>query len=257
MTAPLAQVTDPAQRAALADLLVRTADDELIIGHRHSEWTGFGVDLESDIAFSSIAQDEIGHARLLYELAGGLGLPTPDRLAFGRTPEEYRNAVLVERENGDWGESIVRLALYEIADEVRLEAFAASRLRPLADVARTLAREETYHRLFADAWLARLASAGEDARRRTQAAVETLYPLALALFDPGDADAALGDLLPLPGAAMRETWARHAGDALGALGLRVPGEAAAPGRRGDHSTALRALWEEMTSVYRLDPEATW
>src|SRR2546428_1775954 len=90
------------------DLLLALADDELIIGHRHSEWTGWVPHLEEDLAFSSIAQDEMAHARLLY----GLALPLmgdgwdEDRLALGREPAEYRNAVLCERPNRDWGYSL-------------------------------------------------------------------------------------------------------------------------------------------------------
>ena len=41
--------------AAIKELLYKIADDQLIIGHRNSEWTGFGPLLEEDIAFSSMA----------------------------------------------------------------------------------------------------------------------------------------------------------------------------------------------------------
>ena len=56
---------------ARAQLLLSVADDELILGWRDSEWTGIAPFLEEDVAFSSIAQNEIGHARALYELVGG------------------------------------------------------------------------------------------------------------------------------------------------------------------------------------------
>ncbi len=50
------------------DFLLELADDELVLGWRDSEWTGIAPFLEEDVAFSSIAQSEIGHARALYEL---------------------------------------------------------------------------------------------------------------------------------------------------------------------------------------------
>src|SRR5438445_343185 len=101
--------TDPRVGAAFREWLLRAADDELIIGHRHSEWTGFGPDIESDVAFSSIAQEEVGHARAFYaQIASGAG-EDEDHLAFARRPGDYRHAVLVERENGGWEWSIVRL----------------------------------------------------------------------------------------------------------------------------------------------------
>src|ERR1044072_4930374 len=86
-------------------LLFALADDELIMGHRHSEWTGWAPHIEEDLAFSSIAQDEMAHARLLYRLAldSGLAEGDEDGLALGREPSDYRNAVLCERPNGDWG----------------------------------------------------------------------------------------------------------------------------------------------------------
>jgi len=88
---------DAGQREALRAWLLAMADDDLILGHRHSEWTGFAPDIESDVAMSSISQDEIGHARLLYEQVGALDDTSPDGLAYGRTSRAFRNAVLVER----------------------------------------------------------------------------------------------------------------------------------------------------------------
>src|SRR6185503_7291071 len=99
-------------------LLFAMADDELIIGHRHSEWTGWAPHLEEDIAFSSIAQDEMAHARLLYGLLSGTwpDAGDEDRLALGREPSGYRNARLCERPNADWGYTVARQYLYDRAD---------------------------------------------------------------------------------------------------------------------------------------------
>src|SRR4030067_374649 len=107
-------------RAAFGGYLLALADDELVLGHRHSEWTGFAPDIESDVALSSVAQEEIGHARLFYERAGDLLGGTPDDLAYGRAPDGFRNAVLVERPHGDWGVTIVRMFLSDRAGAGRL-----------------------------------------------------------------------------------------------------------------------------------------
>src|SRR5215216_7268714 len=91
---------------ARAELLLAIADDELILGWRDSEWTGIAPFLEEDVAFSSIAQNEIGHARALYELAArDLGTDA-DALALDRTPADYRNAPLVELRRLDWAQTI-------------------------------------------------------------------------------------------------------------------------------------------------------
>ena len=104
------------------DLLLAIADDELILGWRNSEWTGIAPFLEEDVAFSSIAQNEIGHARALYELAARELGTTADELAFDRTPEEYRSAPLVELRRLEWARTIARHWLYETADEIRIAA---------------------------------------------------------------------------------------------------------------------------------------
>src|ERR1700675_2527072 len=107
------------------DLLLSIADDELILGWRNSEWTGIAPFLEEDVAFSSIAQNEIGHARALYELAASDLGTTADELAFDRRPEVYRAAPFVELRRLEWARTIARHYLYETADAVRIEALKA------------------------------------------------------------------------------------------------------------------------------------
>ena len=126
-------------------LVLALADDEMVLGHRHSEWTGWAPYLEEDLAFSSIAQDEMAHARVLYELAGPLVDRDVDALALGRSPEEYRHAVICERPNRDWGYSLARHYLYDTADEVRLAALESSSYEELASAVRTIRLEERYH----------------------------------------------------------------------------------------------------------------
>src|SRR5437763_4302839 len=107
--------------------ILEIADDELILGWRNSEWTGIAPLLEEDVAFSSIAQNEIGHARALYELAAADLGTTADELAFDRSPEEYRCSRLVElRLVPDWAATLARQVLYEELDEERLPELKAS-----------------------------------------------------------------------------------------------------------------------------------
>ena len=109
------------------DVLLAIADDELVLGWRNSEWTGIAPFLEEDVAFSSIAQNEIGHARALYELAARELGTTADELAFDRPPEEYRSAPLVELRKLEWARTFARHWLYETADAVRIEAHRVPR----------------------------------------------------------------------------------------------------------------------------------
>src|SRR5690348_10966767 len=146
-------------RDALAELLLTLADDEFVLGFWDSEWTGIAPMLEEDVAFSSLAQDEIGHARALYELLAELTGDTADRIAYGRPPEEYRHARLMDHARTDWAFSIARRFLYDTADAARLAALADSSSASLAGIVGKIRREETYHRMHMEAWMKRLAEA--------------------------------------------------------------------------------------------------
>jgi ring-1,2-phenylacetyl-CoA epoxidase subunit PaaC len=152
--------------------LLEIADDELILGWRDSEWTGIAPLLEEDVAFSSIAQNEIGHARALYELVARERGATADELAFDRAPEEYRCARIVELRLLDWEKTIARHYLYEEADARRLEHLKQSDDAEIAGLAAKIDREETYHRMHAQMWFDRL----KDEPRFT-AALDELRPL--------------------------------------------------------------------------------
>ena len=210
-----------------AELLLEIADDELILGWRDSEWTGIAPTLEEDVAFSSIAQNEIGHARALYELAATELGGDADALAFDRALDDYRCAPLVELHLLEWAPTIARRWLYEEADRIRIEALKAGDDTELAGLAAKIDREEVYHRIHAQMWAHRL---GDEPRFR--AAVEELWPYALGV---------------LP-AELRPELARRTGLQL---------ETAGAVERGTHTSELEALWNEMTEVRRSVPGATW
>ena len=224
------------QGRSRAELLLELADDELVLGWRNSEWTGIAPFLEEDVAFSSIAQNEIGHARALYELAAAELGTTPDELAFDREPAEYRCAPLVQLRRLEWARTIARHWLYETADALRLEALRASADTELAGLAAKLDREEVYHRLHAEMWIDRL-RASEEGRARLDEALDELWPYALGVLDE----------------TLRPEYARRV---EATLGRALP--AVEPVPRGRHEQELAELWEEMTSVRRSAPAgARW
>ena len=202
--------------------LLGLADDELVLGWRDSEWTGIAPLLEEDVAFSSIAQNEIGHARAVYSLLS----EDPDALAFDRKVEEYRCAPLVELHLLEWAHTIARRWLYEVADEIRITALKDDHDTAVAGVAAKIDREEAYHRMHAEMWHDRLRD-----EPRFQAAVEELWPYALGVL-PADLR---GELVERVGLAEV--------DAV---------------ERGTHTDELAPLWEEMTMVRRSAPAgAQW
>jgi ring-1,2-phenylacetyl-CoA epoxidase subunit PaaC len=260
---------DEPTREALAELLLAMADDEFVIGFWDSEWTGIAPLLEEDVAFSSLAQDEIGHAQALYQLLAELRDGNPDRIAFGRSAQEYRHARLLDHPRTDWAFSIARRFLYDTADAVRLDLLAASSYAPLAGVVAKMRREETYHLLHATAWVERLAGGGEEPRRRLQDALERLWPDALCVLAPLEGDRRLVEagVLAEPLADGEQRWLAGLAALLERLGLPFPFRRAGArleptverpaSPRGDHSASFEWLWGEFTSVYRSDPEAAW
>jgi ring-1,2-phenylacetyl-CoA epoxidase subunit PaaC len=217
-------------------LLLSLADDELILGWRNSEWTGIAPSLEEDVAFSSIAQNEIGHARALYELAARELGTDADALAFDRAPDEYCSAPLVELRRLEWARTIARHWLYETADAIRLEALRASDDPELAGIAAKMDREEAYHRIHAELWIDRLLGSGEG-RPRLDEALEELWPYALGVLD--------AELRP---ELVRRVEAK--------LGRALPEVEPVP--RGRHEAELAELLREMTVVRRSAPAgARW
>ena len=249
-----------ARALALEALLSSMADDEFVIGFSDSEWTGIAPLLEEDVAMSSLAQDELGHAQALYGLLGELTGMDPDALAYDREPEEYRHCRLLDHGRGDWAMTIARRYLYDTADAVRLEALADGSWAPLADLVAKLQREERYHRMHATAWFERLARGGEDARGRLTSVLDELAPDAATVFTPLQDEAALLDAKIL-GASMEELearWRTEIAPVFGALDLEMPPAAQDPERgRLDHGDAFRWLHGEFTMVRRSDPGATW
>lgn len=263
MTTTFATCADlPANlKPAVADLLYRMADDEIIIGHRNSEWTGHGPILEEDIAFSSMAQDEMGHALQYYTLLHELGEPDPDALAFGRKARDYRCCTLVSLPSQrDWALSVVRQFLYDMQETIRLAALSDSTLTPLAELARKLRSEEKYHVMHGRTWMLRLGSATPDAHEKMQAALDTAYPHALGMFEPTNADDALdrADICP-PESQLQNQWESAIAPVLNDAGLAIP-EDAEPiygGRLGRQPAELAELLEQMQLVYNIDPTAKW
>ncbi|MCC7359499.1 MAG: phenylacetate-CoA oxygenase subunit PaaC [Anaerolineales bacterium] len=249
-----------APHPALAAQLLALADDELILGHRDSEWCGHAPILEEDIAFANLAQDELGHAALWYELAEPLLGRTTDALIFWRGATDYRCAQLVTLPKGDWAHAMLRQFLFDAAEAVRLPRLAASAYAPLAERAAKVRTEELYHLRHTQAWVRRLGLGTAESHRRMQIALNTLWPYALQLFVPLPDEAALTAEGIVPDAAeVRAAWEALAGEALRGAGLAAPAGTAPAGLdRQTPGPHLPALLDEMQSVARLEgPEVGW
>lgn len=251
-------------KQALTGLLYQLADDELIMGHRDSEWLGLAPHIEEDIAFSSIAQDEVGHATLFYRMLEDLGEGKADDLAFLRPAEARRNALLLERPNGsghylenpkyDWAYTIVRHFCYDLFDQVRLAALAESAYEPLAHAAVKIKREERYHLLHHQTWLRRLAGGTPEARQRLAVAVKQVWADLGGLPDGWESFEAAG---VVPQVDLRGQWLTLLRSEWEKAGLAWPGDPGAGPARTQHTPDLSKLLTDMAEVYKLDPAAQW
>ncbi|MBL8878412.1 MAG: phenylacetate-CoA oxygenase subunit PaaC [Phycisphaerales bacterium] len=251
-------------RSPLTELLLSLADDKLVLGHRNSDWTGLGPILEEDIAFSSLAQDEIGHAGALFQLLAPWLNQTADQIAYGRKPQEYRCAEIVELpDDFEWGFAIVRQFFCDNFDLMRLERLSRSSLAPLAALARRQLAEERIHAEHANAWIQRLGRGTDESRQRVQAALDTLSPFASMLFEatPGADQLESADIYPRRSSEMFDRWRAELETTARNSGLRLqltpPSSGVLGGRRGRHSAAFDELWKEMTEVSGVEPQAAW
>lgn len=272
--APSGAGLDRRHATALASYILAVADDAMLIGHRDSEWTGLGPIIEEDIAFSSMAQDELGHALVLYGLLHEhFGAPTPDDHAFLRDAPEWRNAILCELPRGDYAFSLIRRSLYDLAAAMRYDALRQAGWAPLAAAAEKLLQEKKYHLIHDRAFVGRLGRATEESHDRLQAALDEAFGFALGLWEPVEDEALLvaAGLAPASpdlsarwvdrmcaffvDAGLEPPATRDA--AQGAWSARRPTAAALGGRSGTHTQHLTSLLAAMQGLYRSEPGAVW
>lgn len=247
---------------AIKELLYHLGDDELIMGHRHSEWCGLGPILEEDISFASMAQDEMGHAQAYYMLLQDLGEGTPDQIGFGRTADQFFNSQFVELPNGEYEFSLVRQFLYDVAEHVRLDDLKNSAYEPLKALATRLVREEKYHFMHGITWLARLSSATEEAKFRIQHALNQAFPIAFSMFEPTEAmKQRVQDSVQSHESVLQSKWLALVTELLSDTVLKLPEintfDSFYGGRMKKHSAHLAPLLDEMTVVIRTDPQTHW
>jgi len=244
----------------LREFLLAFADDEHLMGQQHTEWIGVAPFLEEDLAESSIGQDELGHAVLLYELVLDLDDTEPsdaniDALAYGRSGEQYRSSDLAEYVTTDWAEALVRHWLYDEAEHLRWANVTACSHAPLADIVDRVLREEAFHRLHANAMLDALLD-DADARALLVAALDRVAPMAPGVLANvnGEAELLATGVVAAPTESLLRELSQQTSERFDVEILLEP---AGPDHRYRRSEAFTPLMKRMREVLDYDPSASW
>lgn len=263
----MTSLAEPAAAAVVAnadlfEFALRMGDSCLILGHRVSEWCGHAPALEEDIALANIALDLIGQTQLWLELAGaaeGAGRSADD-LAYLRDAGAFRNLLLVEQPNGDFGRTLMRQYLFDAWHSPMLKGLAASSEPRIAEIAEKAAKEAAYHLERSADLVVRLGDGNPESRRRMQEALDWLWPYSGELSTGDAVDEALlasGARPPLD--AIAAAWTAHVDATLTAATLRKPevGYMQSGGKTGVHSEHLGFILAEMQFLQRAYPGAPW
>ena len=246
----------------LFEYLLRLGDDSLILGHRLSEWCGHGPILEEDIAMTNISLDLIGQATSLLKYAGeveGKGRDE-DKLAFLRIEKEYRNNLLVEQPNGDFGVTMMRQFLFDAYRFPLFEALQHSKDEQLAGIAEKSLKETKYHYRHSAEWIIRLGDGTEESHQRVQTAMNTIYRYAADIFMADEVEKGLEVAGVLPNMSkVKEEWMKNIKFVLSEATIQFPDNdwEQRGGRLGNHSEHLGFLLAEMQYMQRTYPNMEW
>jgi len=266
----------------LISYTLHLADNALILGHRNSEWCGHGPVLELDIAISNIALDLVGQARNFYQYAADIinklnethrkvspkggdleGAATEDTLAYHRNAPDFKNCLLVEQPNGDWGVTIMRQFLFSTYQYYLYQQLQYSNDSQIAAIAKKALKEVTYHVRWSSEWVIRLGAGTEESHRRMMNAVNTFMPYVAELFTPADYEiAAVEEGYGADITTLQPAWLQKIAVVFtdATLSECLPfslqtGEV--PGKSGHHTQHLEALLAEMQVLQRAHPGAEW
>tara|TARA_B100000676_G_scaffold305406_1_gene359548 strand:- start:920 stop:1672 length:753 start_codon:yes stop_codon:yes gene_type:complete len=245
----------------LFQFALRMGDSALVLAHRLSEWTGHAPILEEELGNANVALDLLGQAQLWLQLAAdaeGAGR-TPDDLAYLRDAHHYRNYLLVEQPNGDYGQTLVRQVYFDAWHWLSLRALQPSSDERIAEIAHKAEKEVRYHLERSSDWLVRLGDGTEESHARVSASVQQLWPYTGELFETDDTLSALAAQGVVPLSGDDSDWRALLTEVFAEATLELPeaGWAQSGGIHGRHTEHLGFLLAEMQFLQRAYPGATW
>lgn len=246
----------------LKEYTLRLGDNALILGQRLAEWCGYGPILEQDIALSNIALDQLGQARMLMQYAAKLDNEdcTEDQMAFHRDVWDYRNLLILELENGHWGNTIARQFLFDTFNYFQYTELLQSKDDHIRSVAQKAIKEVTYHAQWSAEWVIRLGDGTEESHKKMQTSINELWEWTGEMFTMDKVEEkmlAAGIGVDLK--AIKPQWDAKVAEILEMATLEKPedGWMQSGGKQGEHSEYLGYVLAEMQHLPRMYPEAQW
>lgn len=245
----------------LVNVLLCVADDKLFLGHRNSDWTGIAPILEADIAFSSLAQDDIAHAGAFYELISSIIGQDPDQIAFSRVADEYRCADIVTKSDEfNWANAIARQLYCNVYEYLRLKRLANANWSPLANLAKRICAEHAIHVDHVTNWITHLGQGNDDSAARLQLALDEFAPAASMLAEkPQGIDTLFEEGILIDEGCLFTQWKEHLDTIALSAGLEVTVTipSGSGGRTGTHDADFTHSLAELQEVFNTDPLAAW
>jgi ring-1,2-phenylacetyl-CoA epoxidase subunit PaaC len=260
---------------SLTDYLLHLADTTLILSHRNSEWCGHGPVLEQDIALTNISLDLLGQARLFYQYAAKLineskisegsqapspleragGEVTEDTLAYLRKEREYKNLLLAEQPNGDWGQTILRQYLFSQFQQLFFHQLQQHSDEQLAAIAAKSLKETNYHVRWSSEWVIRLGDGTNESRQRMLKAIDELWRYTGEMFEPAEYELHLN----IDFTELKNIWTEKVNNVFEEASLPVPEKVFAQqgGKIGMHTEHLGYILTELQYMQRAYPNSEW
>lgn len=249
--------------SATFEFLCRMGDNTLILGHRVSEWCGHAPVIEEDIALANTALDLIGQTQMWLGLAAeleGKGRSADD-LAMLRDAWDFRNLLLVEQPNGDFGQTLMRQFLFDAWHLEMLKGLMTSSEQRIAEIAAKAVKEVQYHVERSGETVIGLGDGSEESHARMQAALDHLWPYVGEMFAADEVDAEmLAQGIAPELSLLRANFDAHVGRVMGDATLTIPDSTFGHkgGKSGfQHTEHLGHILTQMQWLQRAYPGANW
>lgn len=248
---------------SLIEYTLHLADTALILGQRNAEWCGHGPILEQDIAITNISLDLIGQARYFYQYAAELTNATTspgkevteDTLAYLRTEREFKNLLLAEQPNGDWGQTVARQFLFSSYQYLLFDQLQTNRNENIASIAAKSFKETTYHLRWSSEWVIRLGDGTDESHERMTNAIKELWPYTGEMFLEASYETEAGIDIKM----IKQLWNEKVNAVLNEATLQMPEKVFmhSGGKTGKHSEHLGYVLAELQYMQRAYPDSQW